>query len=423
MKSFWSILLLLLPYLRNELAHAVVTGEATQTYHSNQSSGTTIQQLADKIFPVFSDLAGDSVLFSLIQNDSVLESRHHIYMSRIAHCLDTCTSAYSIAQELKWKENEIDLVEKRLQILFKKTTTKSRFMCRLKKGRACIAYKNNSGSDLLKQAWVEAARGMNRIYDVYIAGVLPTYAAIDSIRIDVSSETGFRRLRDSIQRMLVRQDKDEVFYTLPLSLSIKALQLSGRDEAIRYEPIKDGINKVSYNQVSNTRFSDYSYSAILVPGFGPDEPGLNIDPRSIKRCEMAVELFRKKLAPFIIVSGGHVYPAGTPFSEAVEMKKYLISHYDIPPQAIITEPYARHTTTNVRNASRLIYLFGLPSNKPVIVSTDSVQTQMVVNLAGRCKRELGYVPFRKMMQLNTTTSSFYPVEEAFQVNVNDPLDP
>ncbi len=138
---------------------------------------------------------------------------------------------------------------------------------------------------------------------------------------------------------------------------------------------------------------------------------------------MAVELFRKKLAPFIIVSGGHVYPAGTPFSEAVEMKKYLISHYDIPPQAIITEPYARHTTTNVRNASRLIYLFGLPSNKPVIVSTDSVQTQMVVNLAGRCKRELGYVPFRKMMQLNTTTSSFYPVEEAFQVNVNDPLDP
>lgn len=423
MKSFWSILLLLLPYLRNELAHAVVTGEATQNYHSNQSSGTTIQQLADKIFPVFSDLAGDSVLFSLIQNDSVLESRHHIYMSRIAHCLDTCTSAYSIAQELKWKENEIDLVEKRLQILFKKTTTKSRFMCRLKKGRACIAYKNNSGSDLLKQAWVDAARGMNRIYDVYIAGVLPTYAAIDSIRIDVSSEAGFRRLRDSIQRMLVRQNKDEVFYTLPLSLSIKALQLSGRDEAIRYEPIKDGINKVSYNQVSNTRFSDYSYSAILVPGFGPDEPGLNIDPRSIKRCEMAVELFRKKLAPFIIVSGGHVYPAGTPFSEAVEMKKYLISHYDIPPQAIITEPYARHTTTNVRNASRLIYLFGLPSNKPVIVSTDSVQTQMVVNLAGRCKRELGYVPFRKMMQLNTTTSSFYPVEEAFQVNVNDPLDP
>src|SRR5688572_12368786 len=239
MKNFWPIFLLLLPCKRNDLPQAIIAVKAIQTYQCNQSSGTTIEQLADKIFPIFADLTDDSVFFSLIQKDSILESLRHRYTNRIAHCLNTCTSAYTIAQELKWKENEIDLVGTRLLTLYEKEISKTRFMLRLKKGRACIAYKSNNGSGLLKQAWLDAAIGMNRIFDVYIAGVAPAYAAIDSIQIDVRSETGFRRFRNSLKSTLVSHDNDQVFYTLPVSLAIKALQSSGRDEAIRYEPIND----------------------------------------------------------------------------------------------------------------------------------------------------------------------------------------
>lgn len=420
MKSLLPVLLFFLHCLPGDMPPVVNTANNRQCRQPITSPG---QQLADKIFPLFSELAADSMLSVALQEDALLIRCRKKYTSRVVNCLDTCTSAYSLAQALKWREEEIDSVLTGLFTLYDKKMRGAGFMLRLKKSRACIAYKLSDEKVLLQQAWLDAARGMNRIYDVYIAGVPPHYAAIDSIMADVRSERGLKRLCDTIRNTLASYENTRAFYALPVSCAIKALQFSARDEAIRYEQIVAGINKEAYQQVAHVRFSDYQYAAILVPGFGPEVPGLNIDPRSIKRCEMAVEQYRKKLAPFIIVSGGHVYPAGTPFSEAVEMKKYLVEHLAIPPGVIITEPYARHTTTNVRNASRLIYLFGLPENKPVLVSTDSVQTQMVINLAARCKRELGYVPFRNVKQVSTTASSFYPVEEALQVNVNDPLDP
>lgn len=420
MKSFLLGVLLFLYYLPGNSHLVTYTANTRQSKQLITSPG---QQLADKIFPLFSELAADSMLSIALQEDALLARCRKRYTVRVAHCLDTCTSAYSLAQSLKWREEEIDSVLTGLLTLYNKKMCGSGFILRLKKSRTCIAYEHNDAKALLQQAWHDAARGMNRIYDVYIAAVPPYYAAIDSIMTDVRSESGLKRLCDTIRNTLMSHENTRAFYALPVSCAIKALLLSARDEAIRYEPIVAGINKEAYQQVARVRFSDYQYAAILVPGFGPEIPGLNIDPRSIKRCEMAAEQYRKKLAPFIIVSGGHVYPAGTPFSEAVEMKKYLVERLGIPPGVIITEPYARHTTTNVRNAARLVYLFGLRENKPVLVSTDSLQTQMVINLAARCKRELGYVPFRNVKQLGTTASSFYPVAEAFQVNVKDPLDP
>jgi hypothetical protein len=423
MKTYWPALLLFLHCLLCEMPFTSNTEENKPGWPPIPSPGNAAQQLAARVFPLFSELAADPVFAAAIREDGLLARLRQTYNSRVANGLDTCTSAYTLAQALKWRAGEIDSVRSQLLTLLDKKAHGSGFTERLRKSRACIAYNSSDGKTLLAQAWLDAAQGMNRIYDVYMAGITPHYASIDSIRIDLRSKSGFGKLRDTIRQALVSYENDRAFYTLPVALAIGALQLSGRDEAIRYEPIIAGINKEAYERVSRVRFSEYPYSAILVPGFGPEEPGLNIDPRSIKRCAMAVEQFRQKRAPFIIVSGGHVYPAGTPFSEAVEMKKYLIAHGAIPPEAIITEPYARHTTTNVRNASRLVYLFGLPVNKPVLVCTDSVQTHMVVNQAARCKRELGYLPFSKVVQLGTTTSSFYPVASAFQVNANDPLDP
>ena len=71
-------------------------------------------------------------------------------------------------------------------------------------------------------------------------------------------------------------------------------------------------------------------------------------------------MYRQHQAPFIIVSGGRVHPYHTPYNEAFEMKKYLMDVWQIPESAIIIEPHARHTTTNFRNAARIMFRNGFP---------------------------------------------------------------
>ncbi len=58
------------------------------------------------------------------------------------------------------------------------------------------------------------------------------------------------------------------------------------------------------------------------------------------------------------------------------MKKFLTSRFGIPPQAIIIDPHARHTTTNIRNADRLIIRYGIPLTKPSVFITTQSQLHM-----------------------------------------------
>ena len=63
-----------------------------------------------------------------------------------------------------------------------------------------------------------------------------------------------------------------------------------------------------------------------------------------------------------------------------EMKKYLMNHLKVPENAIIMEPHARHTTTNLRNGARLIYRYGIPFDKAALTSTSRGQSSSI----GRC---------------------------------------
>ncbi|MBO9636486.1 MAG: YdcF family protein, partial [Chitinophagaceae bacterium] len=124
------------------------------------------------------------------------------------------------------------------------------------------------------------------------------------------------------------------------------------------------------------------------------------------------------------VSGGHVHPNKTPFCEAVEMKKYLVEVLKIPSSDIIIEPHARHTTTNLRNANRLVYQFKMPANKPVMIVSDASQTRYINgNMKVRIQKELGYLPWRSMKQLSSTETEYLPSEISTQINPLDPLDP
>jgi hypothetical protein len=92
--------------------------------------------------------------------------------------------------------------------------------------------------------------------------------------------------------------------------------------------------------------------------------------------------------------------------------------------AILIDPHARHTTTNMRNTVRMIYRYGIPSDKAALTCTTRGQSAMIEKtLIDRCKRELNEVPYSNGKRLSETEMEFYPKPEALQINPLEPLDP
>jgi hypothetical protein len=138
---------------------------------------------------------------------------------------------------------------------------------------------------------------------------------------------------------------------------------------------------------------------------------------------VAVERWKAGLAPFLLPSGGHVHPDKTPYSEALEMKKYLMQAHGVPEDAILIDPHARHTTTNLRNASRVVLRLGLPADKPLLVTSDAFQSVYILGLAERCQEELHYLPWRALQRLTATDSCLLPSLSSLHAAPGDPLDP
>jgi hypothetical protein len=138
-----------------------------------------------------------------------------------------------------------------------------------------------------------------------------------------------------------------------------------------------------------------------------------------------VEAYHAGKAPFILVSGGYVHPSQTRFAEAVEMKKALLNDYHVPEAAILVDPHARHTTTNMRDAAREIYRYNMPMNKPALVVSDAAQIGYIAGqiFAVRCMKELGYLPYQVVNRPSETSLVFLPLKESLQQDPMDPLDP
>ena len=108
----------------------------------------------------------------------------------------------------------------------------------------------------------------------------------------------------------------------------------------------------------------------------------------------------------------------------MEMKKFLVEKLKIPSSAIIIDPHARHTTTNMRNTARLMYRYGIPFNKPGITCTTRGQSNMIgTSLIARCMKELNLAPYKNGQRLSETEMVFYPLIEALHINPTEPLDP
>jgi hypothetical protein len=288
-----------------------------------------------------------------------------------------------------------------------------------------VRYQGLAGDQLLDHAWMDCIHGINRIIDVYGLGKAPRYPAIDSITYDIKSDAW----RHIVQNLAATLEDDRaslaLFSSPSMRFALELLWLNHRDEAGRFEPMEARENALSFRRIKSVDWGKYPYSVIVVPGAGNDLPGFRLSPEGKLRDEIAAKRFREGKAPFVLVSGGFVHPSQTEFAEAIEMKRDLILRFGIPAGAILIDPHARHTTTNMRNAARLMYRYGMPFDKKALVTTDPGQSQNIesAGFEKRCIDELGYVPQRILGRTSPFDLEFRPMLDSLQADPQDPLDP
>jgi len=184
------------------------------------------------------------------------------------------------------------------------------------------------------------------------------------------------------------------FFRPTQRFALELLRANWRDEAGRFQPMEKGESRAAYERVSKVNWSQYKYTAILVPGSGTDRRGQALSPWGKARATLAARRFKADLAPFLIVSGGYVHPSQTPLCEAIEMKKALMAKYGTPADAILIDPHARHAITKIRNAARLLYRSGFPFETTALITTDHGQSASIeASTFAQCRiNEQGYVP-------------------------------
>jgi hypothetical protein len=273
--------------------------------------------------------------------------------------------------------------------------------------------------------WGEAAAAVNRVIAVYAKGAAPRYPKIDSVIFDVARPEFAEVLTAHGVATATQVHDGDLFFDPSLRYAVGLLQMNERTEAGSYRPLLGGENAASLRAIAATDWQARPYTALLVFGHGPEDAQSRTGVMGHIRMRIAADMFARGLAPFIIVSGGNVHPNRTPFNEAIEMKRLLVTEHGIPADRILIEPHARHTTTNLRNCARLLLAAGFPADRPALVVSDHRTIQYIggSELAQRNLREMGIQPGRLAPGPDRFSLTFAPAPNAFHVEATDPLDP
>jgi len=381
----------------------------------------------DKNFYLLTLLERTLEVHAQIKGDSALHKIAEERLAAMDHAAKSCGSDLDCnTQAFRWSEAQTLEAGNALAALYRKSPMfRGLADGSLRASGMYVLYQGLSGDELLKHAWEDCARGMNLAIDVYGIGKAPRYAAIDAMTYDPKTESYHQVVQGLVLVLEDNRPALDLFFLPSLRFSSELILLNHRDEASRYEPMELGENAPAFQHVKTVEWAQYPYSVIVVPGAGNDRPGVNLSPAGRLRDELAAKRFRAGKAPFLIVSGGFVHPIRTEFSEAIEMKRDLMTRFGIPADAIIVDPHARHTTTNMRNAARLIYRYGIPFDKTALVTTDPWQSQSIESSTfdKRCMDELGYVPQKILSRISAFDLTFLPMRASLQANPLEPLDP
>jgi len=393
-------------------------------YHFMHSGNLT----ADKTFYLLTVIDHSPEVKKLLESDKTLST---IKQQRIdfikQHSDDTCKALSSLLTGFKWVSVDTAVLHKKVAQLYDSHPKPLDEMINqhLRPSGYYERFKKLSNKQLLLKAWAQCETGMNYIIDQYGLGKKMRYPDVDSVSYNVKGDDYKDLVKTMFGYLNEKTPKMTLFYEPSFIVAMQLMVINDRDEPARYEPLETKANQQAIQKAKQTQWKNYPFSSILVPGEGPDLTTIAIAPSGKMRCDLAAERYKKGIAPFIIVSGGHVHPFHTPYCEAVEMKRYLMNTDHIPESVIIIEPQARHTTTNFRNAERLIIRYGFPINKPALCVTTKDQEDYIDNVGfdKRNMRELGFLPYHDKKRIADHEISFYPVMESLHMDPYDPIDP
>jgi len=374
----------------------------------------------DKNFYLLSLFQTHPALRKLLRENKALKRLANDKLQALSMAAN-CDDVSCFDRLLRFSAPEINTVANEFEALAMRPQFR-KLAIEMRRSGAFIKYNGQSDAEMLIAAWRDAANGMNRLLTIYGLGKDPVYKDIDRVSFDVSSETYRKLLR--VKTAEIKLSKDALFFEPTLSFALKLLEANRRDEAGRYEPLEAGENRAAVQNLKKIKWTDYPYSFILVLGSGPSDSA-RISKIGAQRADQAAQLFLDHKAPLIILSGGHAHPMQTPFCEAIEMKKYVMEKYKIPAESILVDPFARHTTTNFRNAARLVFRYGIPADLKALVtsSADHITYTVKEDFRGRCLKELGYFPLEWITQVSPITAEFKPSVASLFFDANDPLDP
>jgi uncharacterized SAM-binding protein YcdF (DUF218 family) len=399
----------------------------SQSFNPNYTFIHSKNKFQDKAFYFLTLIQKIPKVNTALKNNKELQNLSNEKYEQLKKLGDNCKDNLACyASALFWTKGENDIVKNALSQLYK---TNGAFQMLVKNHlRQCgyfEFYEDEPGEKLLQDVWQDVADGINIILARYLLDKGMRYPQIDSASYPVSGNYYKTMVEELLYQMITFQaNKLQLFFEPSLQVSMELLEVNNRDEAIRFEPLQI-TNSKAVAKVHSVNWKKYKYSAILVLGEGPDLPNVSLSPYGKLRCKTAAQEYKAGKAPFIIVSGGFVHPFQTPYCEAVGMKKYLISHYNIPDSVIFIDPHARHTTTNIRNANRIIFRSRIPATMKVLCVTSRLHIDYIFNgkFAKRCMEEIKHVPYNQLTFINPFEMEYYPVKNSLQICDLDPLDP
>jgi hypothetical protein len=392
--------------------------------------------LASRDFPLFSLILEDAPIRELVAHDAVLKTATTERWKAIAEANRTCDGEVACkSKSLQFTPQQIDEVSAALRRLYETNSFLRDFAHAKLKPVAVFSLDTSQAEEsVFIENWIRSANDMNRIIATYCNGTAPRYPEIDSMTYVANSKSYAALITILLDDLAVEKTpsntppypaSDALFFEPTLRFSVRLLESNSRDEAGRFWPLETGENFDAVKQIGSIRWAQFPYSVILVPGAGSEVPNVSVSPWGRERVRLSVLAYRSGRAPFILVSGGFVHPSKTQYCEAIEMKRYLMEVYGVPATAILLDPYARHTTTNLRNASREVFDYGIPSDKPMLIVSDDAQITYIqsATFLERTRNELGYLPVKLGKRLSSSELEAIPSFESLYVDAGDPLDP
>jgi hypothetical protein len=370
------------------------------------ATDAVVDALSLRLFPTLGDVTRSPAWTRALDADRGMTMLHKTRAARIAACgTPACTVEATV-----WTDED--------------RATIATVLNRLGKNGALPAPK--PGADLTTAAAIDRELdGLNSVLRVYGLGLPGRYPKIDGPIFATGTPLFADSVKIAIETARAASDAAPDSLAASVAVAIALLDANDAGAATRFDPLDRRENEGARAAAARTDWTAFRYSALIVPGVGPEDAATMLSARSKLHVRLAARHYRAGLAPFILVSGSAVHPRGTRVVEAVEMRRALIDRYGIPADRIILEPYARHTTTNLRNATRRFAALGIPLDRPALIVTDAEQSAYIESkvFTDRNMTDLGYQPGTIGRRLSVYDLEFRPSARSLRHDSRDPLDP